>query len=237
MKNPIPRSRLLLLFFLFLLRPWAASGSAALDPADILRKVDEVRNPAGSYEMRVRIGDSFFVAWISGGDRTLVRTLEPARDRGRDLLMIGEEMWAYIPNLKRSVRVSLGQKLTGQAANGDISRMRWADDYAATIEGQDEREWVLSLKALKKGLTYDRLRVWVLRDGFRPSRAEYMTVSGKVLKHATFGAYKVMAGRVRPTEMEIVSAVSASDRSRLVVESMQQKSFAESAFNPQGLGR
>lgn len=232
MGNPMP-----LLQFLLLLLPCAASGSAALDPAEILRKVDEVRNPAGSYEMRVRIGESFFVAWISGGNRTLVRTLEPARDRGRDLLMIGEEMWAYIPNLKRSVRVSLGQKLTGQAANGDISRMRWAEDYSATIEGQDEREWVLSLKAVRKGLTYDRLRVWVSRDGFRPSRAEYMTVSGKVLKHATFGAYKMMAGRVRPTEMEIVSAVSASDRSRLVVESMQQKSFAESAFNPQGLGR
>lgn len=227
---------------LLLLIPTFSLAANSIDPAEILRRVDEVRNPSGSYEMRVRVGDSVFVAWISKGTRTLVRTLEPARDKGRDLLMLGEDMWAYIPNLKRSVRVSLGQKLTGQAANGDISRMRWAEDYAATLEGEDgesdgKPEWVLSLKALKKGLTYDRLRIWVSRNDFRPIRAEYMTVSGNVLKRASFGAYKMIAGRMRPTEMQIVSAVSASDRSTLVVESMEQRSFPESAFNPQGLGR
>ncbi len=171
---------------------------------------------------------------ISGNSRTVVRTLEPARDRGRDLLMIGEEMWAYIPNLKRAVRVSLSQKLTGQAANGDISRMRWADDYAATVESEDEGNWVLSLEATKKGLTYERIRVWVARRDHSPVRAEYLTRAGKVLKRARFEGYQMMAGRIRPTRLEIESAVNENDRSTLVVESMVPRTFPASLFNPQG---
>lgn len=146
-------------------------------------------------------------------------------------------MWAYIPNLKRSVRVSLSQKLTGQAANGDISRMRWAEDYAGKLEGDEASEWVLSLEAKKKGLTYERIRVWVSKKDYRPLRAEYLTAAGKVLKRARFEGYQQMAGRLRPTRLEIESAVNASDRSTLVVESMVPKALPEALFNPQRLGQ
>ena len=182
---------------------FAKVAVAAPSAEEIIRKVDAIRNPSESYEMKGRIGESGFLARISGNDKTLVKTLEPARDRGRDLLMMGEEMWAYIPNLKRSVRVSLSQKLTGQAANGDISRMRWAEDYSSRIESEESAEWVIALEARKKGLTYERLRVWVSKKDFRPVRAEYLTAAGKVLKRARFEGYQQMAGRLRPTRLEI----------------------------------
>jgi outer membrane lipoprotein-sorting protein len=216
---------------------WIQPATAGKDdPVEILRKVDSIRNPGESYEMRVRIGESLFLVMISGNSRTLVRTLEPPRDRGRDLLMIDEEMWAYIPNLKRSVRVSLSQKLTGQAANGDISRMRWLGDYAPQLESQEGGSWVLALKATKKGLTYERIRVWVSKKDSSPQRAEYLTDSGKILQRASFEQYKMMAGRLRPTRLEIESAVNSTERSTLQVESMVPKKFSDSIFNPQRLG-
>jgi len=211
---------------------WAASS-----PVEILKKVDAIRNPAESYDMRVRIGESLFLVLISGNSRTIVKTLDPARDRGRDLLMIDEEMWAYIPNLKRAVRVSLSQKLTGQAANGDISRMRWSGDYVPQIESQEADAWILSLKAAKKGLTYERIRVWVSKKDHSPQKAEYLTEAGKVLKRAQFEEYRMMAGRLRPTRLEIQSAVNSSESSTLKMESMTPKKFSESLFNPQRLGQ
>jgi outer membrane lipoprotein-sorting protein len=214
-----------------------ALAATAPDPVEILRKVDAIRNPSESYEMQVRIGENLFKVLISGNARTIVRTLEPARDRGRDLLMIDEEMWAFIPNLKRSVRVSLSQKLTGQAANGDISRMRWAGDYSPRIESQEGDTWVLALQASKKGLTYERLRIWVSKKDNAPQKAEYLTQGGKVLKRARFESFKLMAGRIRPTRMEIESAVNSQDRSTLEVQSMTPKTFSESIFNPQRLGQ
>ncbi|NDD91825.1 outer membrane lipoprotein-sorting protein [bacterium] len=208
---------------------WAAGPSAG----EILKSVDEVRNPSESYQMRVRIGDSLFEVKIDGNSKTLIKTLEPARDLGRDMLMLGEEMWAYIPNLKRSVRVSLSQKLTGQAANGDISRMRWAGDYLPRVSAETGQSWTLDLTALKKGLTYERIRVDVEKKTFHPIRAEFQTSSQKPLKRATFGKYRMVAGRMRPTELEIESAVNSNDRSVLQVETMEKKSFPSSLFNPQ----
>lgn len=216
----------------------SVSGFAAgFDAQEVLKRVDEVRNPAESYRMRVRIGDSAFEVLLDGNSKTLVKTLEPARDQGRDMLMLGEEMWAYIPNLKRAVRVSLSQKLTGQAANGDISRMRWSGDYSPKIESESPESWVLLLTASKKGLTYEKIRVTVEKKTFHPLSAEYLTSAAKPLKRASFGAFKMIAGRIRPTELSIQSAVNQSDQSKIVVESMDKKSFPSAQFNPQRLGQ
>ena len=135
-----------------------ASFSYAEDCQNIIKQADEIRNPSDSYQMSVEIenvGDhnkSLFDVLLNGKDKTLVRTLKPLRDKGRNLLMLKEEMWAYVPNLKRAVRVSLSQKLTGQAANGDISRMRWSDDYSPEFEKQDAKQWTIFLKSKKTGI-------------------------------------------------------------------------------------
>ena len=93
---------------------------------------------------------SEFDVSIQGNEKTLIKTLAPTRDRGRNLLMLQEEMWAFIPNLNRAVRVSLSQKLTGQTANGDISRMRWSGDYNPALESENEKEWVLFFHCKEK---------------------------------------------------------------------------------------
>lgn len=68
---------------------------------------------------------------------------------------------------------------------------------------------------------------------FRPISAEYLSSAVKVLKRASFGGYKLMSGRVRPTELTIQSAVNQNDQSKLIVESMEKKAFSASQFNPQ----
>ncbi len=210
---------------------------------EIIKRADEVRNPSESYYIEVEVVDrgssepshKFRVA-IAGNDKTRIETIEPARDNGRNMLMLGENMWVFVPNLKREVRVSLNQKLTGQAANGDISRMRWSGDYQATIEDETEKEWQLDLQANKKGLTYDRLKVWVEKDSFRPKRAEYMTRAGKVLKKVKYGGYKTLAGRERPSKILIQDATKSNDQSIIKIRKMKVKSFPNSLYQKSELG-
>jgi outer membrane lipoprotein-sorting protein len=209
-------------------------------PDEILRRSDEIRNPSESYVMKVKVTSSdadpaVYDVSLSGNSRTLVKTLEPARDKGRNLLMLDEQMWAYIPNLKRAVRVPMRQKLTGQAANGDISRMRWSGDYDATIEKEDAQAWVLHLHARKKGLTYDQLRVWIHKADFHPLKAEYLTLQGKPLKLATFTGYRMLAGKVRPTLIRIQDALRPSERSTIQIEEMTVKHVPLSLFQQSNL--
>jgi outer membrane lipoprotein-sorting protein len=231
--------------------PWIGNGLAlAAKPTaeSILKQVDGIRNPSESYLMKVQVKDlsgsdsssgddpSVYEVSIQSNRKTLIKTLAPPRDRGRNLLMLDQDMWAYIPNLKRAVRVSLSQKLTGQAANGDISRMRWSGDYTAKIQDETPTQWTLFLTAQKKDLTYDQLRVWVQKKTYRPLRAEFLTAAGKTLKTATYGAYKPIVGKTRPTQMIIQDAVREKDRSEIDILDMQVRNIPSSLFNQNNLG-
>lgn len=210
-----------------------------ITPEQILQKADSIRNPSESYYMQVEVSDddnkSLFDVSLQGNSKTLIKTIFPRRDKGRNLLMIDENMWVYIPNLRRSIRVSLAQKLSGQAANGDISRMRWSGDYKSTITSSDEKSWELHLKALKKGLTYDQLRVRVEKKTFRPISATYLTVTGKVMKTARYLDYKKLLGKVRPTLIVIKDSLKKSRTTNIKILKMENKTFQKSLFNRQNL--
>jgi outer membrane lipoprotein-sorting protein len=216
---------------------WQPGALAETSPETIIERADAIRNPSESYRMRVKIDAAVFEVLIKGQNRTLVRQLQPARDRGRNLLMLEQDMWAYIPNVKRAVRVSLAQRLTGQAANGDISRMRWSGDYDVVVENQTASQWQLYLTAKKKGLTYDKLRAWVEKGSFKPLRAEYLSVSGKPLKTAVYGEYKDLAGKQRPSQILIQDAIRADEQSKIVIENMEIKTFPDSLFRQDNLGQ
>jgi outer membrane lipoprotein-sorting protein len=228
---------LLLLPALWSLKLHAVSPS----PAEILQKADEVRNPSSSFVMVVTVSDhdgtqSRFEVKTKGKDRTLIKTLAAPHSKANALLMVEQDMWAYIPNLKRAVRVSLQQKLTGQAANGDIARMRLAGDYEAIVEKDEKDSWQLLLTANKKGLTYDKIRLWVGKDGFKPQKAEYLTMGGDPLKLANFEKYSAMAGADRPKIIRIEDAKRRSDSSILEIISLQNAEFPDALFQASNLG-
>ncbi|MEC8623647.1 MAG: outer membrane lipoprotein-sorting protein [Bdellovibrionota bacterium] len=219
--------------------PASVEGPSA---EDILKRADEVRNPSDSFFMKVKVTNkgeeekpSQFDVSIKGNNRTLIKTLLPKRDRGRNLLMLDENMWVFIPNLKRSVRVGLSQKLTGQAANGDISRMRWSGDYTPKLLKETKKSWLLHLQAKKKGLTYEQLKVLISKKGFRPRQAHLMSVSGKLLKKIYYQGYKKLAGRLRPSQMNIVDAINDNKKSLIEIEEMEARDFQTALFNKRNL--
>jgi outer membrane lipoprotein-sorting protein len=206
----------------------------------ILKKADEIRAPSESYRMEVTVKSSDnsqfrFEIKIGGKEASIIRTLEPAREVGKNFLMLNEDMWAYVPNIKRSLRVTLNQKLTGQAANGDISRMRWVGDYKPALESESAASWVLLLTADKRGLTYDKIRIWVDKGNFRPIHGEYLSMQGKPLKKVQFNEYKEIAGNVRPTKITIENAERKEDFSILEINSMEKAVFPATVFNQNNL--
>jgi outer membrane lipoprotein-sorting protein len=123
-------------------------------------------------------------------DNSLVEYNAPARVSGQKLLMTGKNMWFSQPGLQRAVPISPRQKLSGQAANGDIAATNYAADYTADIEREepcgDEQCVVLRLKAANKGVTYDQILYWVSLRRNLGVKAEFYSVSGKKFKSAAF---------------------------------------------------
>ena len=198
-----------------------------------LKKADEIRNPSQSYSMRIVVksddDESEFHVFLKGQDKTMIVTKAPARDRGRNMLMLDREFHAYVPNLKRSMRLSLAQKLSGQGANGDISRTRWHGDYTPTIEKEDAKLLQMFLKANKDNLTYAAIRLWIEKSSNRPLKTEYLASNGKtILKRAYFENYKQLAGALRPSVIRIVDPAETS--SKIQILEMKNDSFEDTFF-------
>lgn len=208
-------------------------GAMADGPTDWVKKADDIRNPAESYEMQIKVetseNTSVFQVYLKGQDKTLIVTREPARDKGRNMLMLERDFHAYVPNLKRSMRLSLAQKLSGQVSNGDISRTRWYGDYDVSKEAETAGEVQLLLKGNKDNLTYAWIRLWLKKGSFAPLRAEYLGLNGKtVLKRASFEDYRNLAGAVRPTTLKIEDTNKQVSHIRIL--SMNKKDFSDSFF-------
>lgn len=123
-------------------------------------------------------------------DASVAETLEPARFRGAKIVQVGRNMWLTKTGLSKPVPVSPRQRMTGQAANGDIAATNYAKDYSATLEGEEvldgEPCYLLDLRARHKRTTYDRVRYWVSKTRGVAARAEFYSLSGKLLKTAQF---------------------------------------------------
>lgn len=199
----------------------------------ILKKSESYRNPGNSFEMEIQVQTKnqtqVFQVFLKGIDKTLIITKQPARDLGRNMLMLDRDFHAYIPNLKRSMKLSLSQKLSGQVSNGDISRTRWAGDYDGKIVGKKNGQIELMLKAQKENLTYEWIRLWVEEKSFKPLKAEYLGLNGKtLLKKAVFSDFKKILGAERVTTINITDP--AGESSTMTILNMKSADFKDSFF-------
>lgn len=208
----------------------------AASPAEqLVKAADDIRNPSESFEMNIKVEDSDsntseFSVFLKGKESTLIVTKEPSRDRGRNMLMQDRDFNVYVPNLKRSMRLSLAQKLSGQVSNGDIARTRWFGDYDVKEEASNDKEVRLFLQARRDNLTYAAIRLWVDKATKRPLHTEYLGSNGTtVLKKAFFENFKMMEGAMRPSVIRIED--TAGKTSRIIINEMKKKNFEDSFFS------
>ena len=170
----------------------------------ILRKSEAYRGFEEPFSLTVRI-DNFkgtekketttFNVMVKSNTTSLAEQTYPPAARGRKLLMIENDMWLHTPDIKKAIRISLEQKLTGETSNGDIAKTNFYGDYEAKVleTGADQIKMQLDAKA--PGTTYKQIIYYIRAKTFVPLKAEFLAASGKLLKTAVYGGIKKMSGR------------------------------------------
>lgn len=213
------------------------------DAARLLERSDAFRGGFDSFVTRITVtnydGDRVveeaeFEASIKG-ENSLVRFLS-VRSKGQSLLMRGDDMWFFLPAVARPVRITPIQRLLGNVSNGDIARLRLADDYSAAIEGAAEVDGqpaiVLDLRAKRKGATYQRVRYIVRESDARPLRAEYSLTSGKPIKTVAFGRLREMAGKPTLTQIVIHDVTRPASKTTIDLISLVPRQLPDKLFSP-----
>ena len=147
-----------------------------------------------------------------GNENTVVMILEPASERGQIMLMKGRDLWVFMPDVSQPIRLGLAQRLTGEVANGDLARSNFSGDYTPhdlrTEKVNGEDHYVLELLAVDRGVTYHRVLLWVNKSNYRPLKAEFYSLSNRLMKTCTYENFQDMAGKRRPTRLVMEDALS-----------------------------
>jgi Outer membrane lipoprotein-sorting protein len=225
----------------------------AVSPAQVqawLKAVDDARNAFGEAKLTARAtqwedarqtGGADFDVYVKGKDRALI-VFRGGKNEGRKALTVGEKMWLLVPGAENPVPITANQRLMGGASFGDVARMRFADDFTATIRPGTEKIGdhvcrVLDLAATSPRAPYPRVTLWIDAEGERlPRQLLFFLPSGKEAREVRFTQFRKFAGKTAVAEMEIRDRLGPSSGSltRLEYLDIQPARIDDAIFTPEG---
>jgi outer membrane lipoprotein-sorting protein len=212
---------------------WLVSLAHALDGNAVLARVDAASTASRDAHLVLdvavtdRTGSTStrtLEIWQKGTQKRLIRFTAPARLAGTSLLVPdGVSLYLYLPAYGRPRRV-VGQQ-QGDAFMGtdfsleDLARLRWADDWTATVEAQDSDRVRLSLTPRVPAEHRDaRLVVWVRTADDLVARVDHVDASGTVTRRLTLDDFRVDDGRMLAHRL-VVEDLGATKRTVATVRS------------------
>jgi outer membrane lipoprotein-sorting protein len=234
--------RLFALSFTLLL----ATPVFALDGIEILKKVDANLQPESfeSYRKLINIEPNgakreFLLYTLKkGNDKIVSLFLSPASEKGRATLRLGDNMWLYIPNVGKPVRITSLQSVVGGVFNNaDIMRLDYNVEYDVQTIDDEKSEYILDLKAKTSTVAYDKLKMWVDKNTIVPTKVECYAATGLLIKTLYFKERKSFEGVLRPSVIETDSPLYKGYKSILAYANVKKRIVADEVFTLEFLAK
>ncbi|MDY6792142.1 MAG: outer membrane lipoprotein-sorting protein [Thermodesulfobacteriota bacterium] len=229
--------KLLLVVFICL---FATVSAFALDGNEMLKKVDRNLNPESfaMYRKLINIepdgSKKEFVMYSvkKGKDKIASVFLSPASEKGRSTLRIGENMWLYIPNVGKPIRITSLQSVTGGVFNNsDIMRVDYSAEYNCEKVELADHGHTLHLKAKTNTVAYDRVKMRVYGKRLLPDKIECFASSGMLIKTLYFKKIKDFGGGIiRPAVIETDSPLYKDYKSIIIFAKVKARVLPDEVF-------
>src|SRR2546423_2833362 len=167
----------------------ASTAYAADDVSSLLKDADRYRTGQDDLQVETQVTvlnrdgsqdkERRYTVYVQAQHKSLVLMRSPA-EQGQKVLMLGDDFWLLMPGSQRALRITPSQKLLGDASTGDIATMSWSQDYRGTLGGEERCPVEgaapaclhLSLTAARKGVTYQRIELWLGKVRPEPVQGE-----------------------------------------------------------------
>lgn len=228
-----------------------AAAARADDVSALLKAADKYRMSGDNMQIDTQISvfntdgspdkERRYVVFAQARHQSLVLMQSPA-EKGQKVLMLGDDYWLLMPGSQRPLRITPMQKLLGDASTGDIATLSWADDYTGSVAGEEpcgepaQPCLHLSLQANRKGVTYQRIELWIGKARREPVRADLYVQSDKLAKRARFVMDKP-AAPTTVTEMLLGDQLTNRKETRVRYLGRKEHTVPEAWLNPMFLAR
>jgi hypothetical protein len=217
-----------------------AAPAYAIDGTALLKQVDRNLNPESyeSYRKLINVEpdgrrkEYTLYTVKKGVDKVASLFIAPASEKGRSTLRLGDNMWLYIPNVGKPVRITSLQSVVGGVFNNaDILQLDYAAEYNVEKVEEQGSEYLLHLKARTKAVAYDRLRFWADKATKLPTKIECLTEKDLLIKTIYFKDLKDFGGGIRrPATIETDSPLYKGYKSVMLFAKLKGKDFKDEVF-------
>ncbi len=228
--------RVLVVVFCVLL----AAPAYAVDGKRLLQEVDRNLNPESYQTYRKLINiepngrkkEYTLFTVKKGEDKVAALFLAPASEKGRSTLRLGDNMWLYIPNVGKPIRITSLQSVVGGVFNNaDILRLDYAAEYDVEKVEESGNAFLLFARAKNKTVAYDRLKIWADKIKELPIKIECLTRDNMLIKTLYFKDIKDFGGGiVRPSVIETDSPLYKGYKSVMIFGMITKRDYKDVIF-------
>ena len=212
----------------------------ALDGTALLKQVDRNLSPDvyESYRKLINIEPDgkkkeFTLFTVKKGiDKVASLFIAPASEKGRSTLRLGDNMWFFIPNVGKPIRITSLQSVVGGVFNNsDILQLDYAAEYDVEKVEEKGGEYLLYVKAKTKTVAYDRLKIWADKKNVLPAKIECLTEANMLIKTLYFKEVKSFGGGItRPAVVETDSPLYKGFKSVMMFAGIKKRDFKDEVF-------
>ena len=196
-------------------------SALAQNPRDLIKQMeDNMRGDASYQEMTMQTVRPRYTreitlkAWSLGDDYSLIFVTAPARDKGTAFLKRGNEMWNYVPNIDRTVKMPpsmMSQSWMGSDfSNDDLVRgVSTVDDYTHSLLRTEEMDghqcYVIEMVPKPEApVVFEKVVYWISKKHYLPVKLENYDELGDLVSTINFKEIKNLGGRNIPTVIEMI---------------------------------
>lgn len=168
-----------------------------------------------------------------------VSFFDPPRDKGRQILNVNNEIWSYLPDSRKVVRLADRDSIgNGDFNNADVLRLNWLELYDVKLVKESRSQYVIDMTAKKNsGATYFLIRLWVLKNSLQPIQQYFYDNGGHHLKTLKYRDVKTFHGIERPALMVMENVISGQRTVLQVLDFESVSNLPENRFLPDNLGK
>lgn len=165
-------------------------------------------------------------AWSIGLDYSLVRVLEPKKERGISTLKREKDMWNFLPKINKVIKVPpsmmMGSWMGSDFTNDDLMREgSWVEEYDVTLT-EDDTLYTLDLIAKENTVTvWGAMQITIDKASLLPITQTYFDEDGSRMREMRFSEVKTFDDVTLPTVMELVPLNKEGNKTRVVYDFME----------------
>lgn len=227
--------------------------ASAQDPKQVIQNALDLQNGKsnqGEMEMtlvRTKYTRSVSMkSWSLGTDYFMIYITEPARDKGQVFLKRSTDMWNWMPNISRMIKIPpsmMAQNWMGSDfTNDDLVKMNsLVEDYDHKLTGEESIEgfdcYIIELiPKPNSAVVWGKITAWIAKDEYYQMKAEYYNEDFELINRMEASEVKQFDDRRLPSKLVMTPLNKKGQQTIMDYKSMSfSVDLPESFFSQQNM--